>query len=173
MHELKLNGERPMEQVWSRAQHLPLDHEQVLQLGPCELNRGREGLTTRLIETRSTLINPQPHAPLLSTEGHEIPLNLIFVVRDNDAREIRFDIESIQPGASSSINASIGWLRDRQDPIAHLNPLQPWHRIALGLTTEAEWRKHATIQVWGLDFKGTRDFDLTPEQLKQALEVKP
>lgn len=172
VHELKLIGERPMDQVWARAQLFPLDHEQVLQLGPCELDHGREGLTTRLIETRSTLINPQPHAPLASTEGHEIPLNLIFVVRDHDAREIRFNIESIQPGASSSIKASIGWLRDRQEPVAHLNTQQPWPRLALGLTTEEEWRKHATIQVWGLDFKGTRDFEITPEQLKKALETK-
>ena len=172
VHELRRMCELPLDDVWTRTHFVAVDEGHALQLGPNEIDQGHDHLNARLVETRSKLIAPSAHARMRYPSGKEAPMNLVFILRDNDAREIAFNFSQPVPSATANIPSSIGWLLDENTVLDGNYLTQPRGRFAMGLTTKEEWRKNSTLQVWVLDFKGTRDFDLSPDQLKQALDTK-
>ena len=122
---------------------------------------------------RSTLLPDLDHAPIRmikssSIHGHTVPFNFMLVAHDTEAKENTFDFPDLADFWGGR-DSSWGLLVERTNHRGSVGLHPPTARIALGLTTEEQWLRTTTVQVWVPEERGTRDFDLTPEQLKLAL----
>lgn len=172
VHHMKMIGEFSLDDVVHHARIVPLQDGKSLRLGPMR-DEGSMTLHCAVLEARSTLLPEQEFAPLttLSRNGEiagELPFNFLLVSHDPEARENRFAFAQFASYWGGE-NTSWGTMFIRNNHRGIVSVDKPRARIGLGFTTEEKWQRTAAVQVWIPEERGTVDFDLTPEQLKQLL----
>lgn len=175
VHRLRRAGDLPLATVWHQAVDLPLGEGLALRLGPVR-DHGEGSATTLhcgLHELRSTLLPPAAHAPIRMIKPSQIyrrdmPFNFILVAHDAEARENTFDFADMA-NYWGGLDSSWGLLVDRTNyrGLIFLHP--PSARIGLGFTTEKDWLRTTTVQVWAPEERGIVDLDLSPEEVRQLL----
>ena len=162
----------PLSDIWDQTKVVNLSKGQRMEIGPrLETSSGVQ-LTCWIRRNGSFLISSDDHKPIQNMQGVEIARRFILVFRNATSRELtpEFPFFSYLPYATR--NMSFGWIQDFTTRCDNLNLPQPWAQMAMLGTTQEDWVKSTSVQIWTAEERGTLDMEVSAEEMKHVLEKR-